>query len=135
MAEAQLSRDQVKEYLKSLSLLEAAELVKDLEKELGVSAAAPVAMAAAPASMIVKAPVSPASPRRRPLPGLTVLVPSARSVSLRWSIGAVIRTRTRSAGTGTASPSGRFRSWSWFTQKAPPPVSPLGKPKHQSPRA
>src|SRR5207245_3749744 len=47
---AALSRDQVKEYLKSLSLLEAAELVKDLEKELGVSAAAPVAMAAAPAA-------------------------------------------------------------------------------------
>ena len=45
---AALSRDQVKEYLKSLSLLEAAELVKDLEKELGVSAAAPVAVAAAP---------------------------------------------------------------------------------------
>jgi large subunit ribosomal protein L7/L12 len=47
---AALSRDQVKEYLKNLSLLEAAELVKDLEKELGVSAAAPVAMAAAPAA-------------------------------------------------------------------------------------
>jgi large subunit ribosomal protein L7/L12 len=41
----QLSRDQVKEYLKNLSLLEAAALVKELEQELGVSAAAPVAMA------------------------------------------------------------------------------------------
>lgn len=45
-AAGQLSRDQVKEYLKNLSLLEAAALVKELEHELGVSAAAPVAMAA-----------------------------------------------------------------------------------------
>jgi large subunit ribosomal protein L7/L12 len=49
-AEAQLSRDQVKEYLKNLSLMEAAALVKELEQELGVSAAAPVAVAAAPAA-------------------------------------------------------------------------------------
>jgi large subunit ribosomal protein L7/L12 len=47
MSEAQLSRDQVKDYLKNLSLLEAAALVKELEQELGVSAAAPVAVAAA----------------------------------------------------------------------------------------
>lgn len=47
---AALSRDQVKDYLKNLSLLEAAALVKELEQELGVSAAAPVAMAAAPAA-------------------------------------------------------------------------------------
>jgi large subunit ribosomal protein L7/L12 len=46
-AQAGLSRDQVKEYLKNLSLLEAAALVKELEAELGVSAAAPIAMAAA----------------------------------------------------------------------------------------
>ncbi|HVC44867.1 MAG TPA: 50S ribosomal protein L7/L12 [Candidatus Binataceae bacterium] len=45
---AQLSRDQVKDYLKNLSLLDAAALVKELEQELGVSAAAPMAMAAAP---------------------------------------------------------------------------------------
>jgi large subunit ribosomal protein L7/L12 len=44
---AELSRDQVKEYLKNLSLLDAAALVKELEQELGVSAAAPIAMAAA----------------------------------------------------------------------------------------
>lgn len=43
---AALSRDQVKDYLKNLSLLDAAALVKELEEELGVSAAAPVAMAA-----------------------------------------------------------------------------------------
>jgi large subunit ribosomal protein L7/L12 len=50
MAEAQVSRDQVKDYLKNLSLMEAATLVKELEQELGVSAAAPVAVAAAPAA-------------------------------------------------------------------------------------
>jgi large subunit ribosomal protein L7/L12 len=48
MAEAQLSRDQVKNYIKNLTLMEAATLVKELETELGVSAAAPVAVAAAP---------------------------------------------------------------------------------------
>ncbi|HVA83289.1 MAG TPA: 50S ribosomal protein L7/L12 [Candidatus Binataceae bacterium] len=44
---AQLNRDQVKDFLKNMSLMEAAALVKDLEQELGVSAAAPVAVAAA----------------------------------------------------------------------------------------
>ncbi len=43
---AALSRDQVKEFLKKMSLLEAAVLVKELEQELGVSVAAPVAVAA-----------------------------------------------------------------------------------------
>jgi large subunit ribosomal protein L7/L12 len=47
MPEAQLSRDQVKDYLKNLTLMDAAALVKELEQELGVSAAAPVALAAA----------------------------------------------------------------------------------------
>jgi large subunit ribosomal protein L7/L12 len=47
---AQLSRDQVKDYLKNLSLLDAAALVKELETELGVSAAAPMAVAAVPAA-------------------------------------------------------------------------------------
>jgi len=50
MSEGQLSRDQVKDYLKNLSLMEAAALVKELEQELGVSAAAPVAIAAGPAA-------------------------------------------------------------------------------------
>ena len=40
-----LSKDQVISYLKDLTLLEAAELVKDLEETFGVSAAAPVAVA------------------------------------------------------------------------------------------
>src|ERR1700730_5947153 len=44
---AQISRDQVKDFLKNRSLMEAAALVKELEQELGVSAAAPVAVAAA----------------------------------------------------------------------------------------
>src|ERR1700738_5184459 len=38
---AQISRDQVKDFLKNMSLMEAAALVKELEQELGVSAAAP----------------------------------------------------------------------------------------------
>jgi large subunit ribosomal protein L7/L12 len=46
MEQTQVSRDQVKDYLKNMSLLEAAALVKELEQELGVSAAAPVAVAA-----------------------------------------------------------------------------------------
>jgi large subunit ribosomal protein L7/L12 len=55
---AQLSRDQVKDFLKNLSLLDAAALVKELEAELGVSAAAPMAVAAAPAAGAAAAPVA-----------------------------------------------------------------------------
>jgi large subunit ribosomal protein L7/L12 len=55
---AQLSRDQVKDYLKNLSLLDAAALVKELEEELGVSAAAPMAVAAAPAAGAAAVPVA-----------------------------------------------------------------------------
>ena len=40
--------DQIVEQLSTLSLLEAADLVKKLEEKWGVSAAAPVAMAAMP---------------------------------------------------------------------------------------
>lgn len=43
----EVNREQVKDFIKNMSLLEAASLVKELEDELGVSAAAPVAMAAA----------------------------------------------------------------------------------------
>ena len=46
MSEA-VSIEQVKEFIKSMSLMQAAQLVKELEAELGVSAAAPVAVAAA----------------------------------------------------------------------------------------
>ncbi len=45
-----VSRDQVKDFIKNMSLLEASALVKELEEELGVSAAAPVALAAPPAA-------------------------------------------------------------------------------------
>ncbi|MGB0590953.1 MAG: 50S ribosomal protein L7/L12 [Myxococcota bacterium] len=45
---ADLSIDQVKEYLGNLTVLELADLVKALEEEWGVSAAAPVAVAAMP---------------------------------------------------------------------------------------
>jgi len=44
---ADVSREQVKDFIKNMSLLEAATLVKELETELGVSAAAPM-MAAMP---------------------------------------------------------------------------------------
>jgi large subunit ribosomal protein L7/L12 len=42
-----VTREQVKDFLKNMSLMDAAALVKELESELGVSAAAPVAVAAA----------------------------------------------------------------------------------------
>jgi len=43
----EVTREQVKDFLKNMSLMDAATLVKELEGELGVSAAAPVAIAAA----------------------------------------------------------------------------------------
>jgi large subunit ribosomal protein L7/L12 len=45
---ATVGREQIVESLKSMTLLEVAELVKELETTFGVSAAAPVAIAAAP---------------------------------------------------------------------------------------
>lgn len=44
---ANVTIDQVKDYIKNMSLMDAAKLVKELEDELGVTAAAPVAMMAA----------------------------------------------------------------------------------------
>ena len=44
-----VSKEQVKEFIKNMTLMDAATLVKELEEELGVSAAAPVAVAAAAA--------------------------------------------------------------------------------------
>lgn len=49
MSEMNVTRDQVKDFIKHMSLLDAAALVKELEEELGVSAAAPV-IAAGPAA-------------------------------------------------------------------------------------
>jgi len=45
---ADVTQEQVVEYIKGISVLQLSELVKTLEEELGVSAAAPVAVAAAP---------------------------------------------------------------------------------------
>lgn len=45
-----LTKEEILEGLKEMSLLEASELVKMIEEEFGVSAAAPVAVAAAPAA-------------------------------------------------------------------------------------
>ena len=42
-----VTREEIIEALKEMSLLEASELVKDIEETFGVSAAAPVAVAAA----------------------------------------------------------------------------------------
>ena len=45
MSEGMVTREQVKDYIKNMTLMDAAALVKELEEELGVSAAAPVAVA------------------------------------------------------------------------------------------
>lgn len=47
---ADITKDQVVEWLSNQSVLEIAGLVKELEKKWGVSAAAPVAVAAGPAA-------------------------------------------------------------------------------------
>ncbi len=44
---AEVTREQVKEFIKGMSLLDAATMVKELEAELGVSAAAPAVAVAA----------------------------------------------------------------------------------------
>jgi len=46
---AEVTKEQVVEFIEKMSVLELAELVKELEEKFGVSAAAPVAVAAAPA--------------------------------------------------------------------------------------
>ena len=45
-----VTRDQVIDYLSNLPVIEIANLVKELENKWGVSAAAPVAVAAGPAA-------------------------------------------------------------------------------------
>jgi large subunit ribosomal protein L7/L12 len=59
MAEEMVSRDQVKEFIKGMSLMDAAALVKELEEELGVSAAAPAVMAAPAAGAAAGAAAAP----------------------------------------------------------------------------
>src|ERR671919_1157110 len=51
----EVSKDQVKDFIKNMTLLDAAALVKELEEELGVSAAAPVTVAAAAAGPVAAA--------------------------------------------------------------------------------
>ena len=52
----EVTREQVKDFLKSMSLIDAATLVKELESELGVSAAAPIAVAAAGVKALAELP-------------------------------------------------------------------------------
>ncbi len=47
---ANISKEDVIEYISNMTVLELSELVKELEEKFGVSAAAPVAVAAAPAA-------------------------------------------------------------------------------------
>lgn len=53
-----ITKDEVVEYLKGITLLEASELVKELEEVFGVSAAAATAVAAAPAASGEAAPAA-----------------------------------------------------------------------------
>jgi large subunit ribosomal protein L7/L12 len=46
-----VSKDDVKDFIRNMSVLELSQLIKELEEEFGVSAAAPVAMAAGGAVM------------------------------------------------------------------------------------
>lgn len=47
---AEITKEQVVEFIESMSVLELSELVSELEDKFGVSAAAPVAVAAGPAA-------------------------------------------------------------------------------------
>ena len=47
---ADITKAQVIEFIEKMTVLELAELVKELEEKFGVSAAAPIAVAAAPAA-------------------------------------------------------------------------------------
>jgi large subunit ribosomal protein L7/L12 len=50
MAKADITKDDVIEFISNMSVLELSELVKEMEEKFGVSAAAPVAMMAAGAA-------------------------------------------------------------------------------------
>ena len=52
---AEVTKEQVIEYLEQCTLLEVSELISELEEKFGVSAAAPVAMAAMPAAQAEEA--------------------------------------------------------------------------------
>ena len=51
---ANISKDDVIEFISNMTVLELSEFVKALEEKFGVSAAAPVAMMAAPAAAAAK---------------------------------------------------------------------------------
>ena len=53
---AQISKEDVVKYIEGITVLELAELVKDLEKKFGVTAAAPVVAAAPAAGVAAGAP-------------------------------------------------------------------------------
>jgi large subunit ribosomal protein L7/L12 len=53
-----ISRAEVVDYLASMTVLELSQLIKELEEKFGVSAAAPVAMAAAMPGATAEAPVA-----------------------------------------------------------------------------
>ena len=50
-----IKKEDVIEYISSMTVLELSELVKELEEKFGVSAAAPIAVAAAPAAQAEEA--------------------------------------------------------------------------------
>ena len=52
-----VSKDEILDAISKMTLLEVMELVSDMEKKFGVTAAAPVAVAAAPAGAAAAAPV------------------------------------------------------------------------------
>ena len=55
MADKKMKRDDMIEAIKGMTVIELSELVKALEEEFGVSAAAPVAVAAAPVAAVEEA--------------------------------------------------------------------------------
>ena len=50
-----MTKDQIMEAIKEMNVLELADMVKALEEEFGITAAAPVAVAAAPAGAVAEA--------------------------------------------------------------------------------
>ena len=52
---ANVTKEEVIEFISTMSVLELSELVKELEEKFGVSAAAPVAVAAAPGAQVSQA--------------------------------------------------------------------------------
>ncbi len=52
-----VSKDEILDAISKMTLMEVVELISDMEKKFGVTAAAPVAMAAAPAGGAAAAPV------------------------------------------------------------------------------